>query len=111
MRVISRPSRVTRPASGRSNPATIRSRVVLPQPDGPSSETSSPAATARSTPSSTVAAPKRFAAPAISKKPGLTERKTLRLDRHLAVPALDPNLTLPGNIRPVYLVHDHIRGE
>ena len=31
-----------RPVSGRSNPAIIRSVVVLPQPDGPSSEKNSP---------------------------------------------------------------------
>ena len=39
----------TRPASGRSKPAIIRSVVVLPQPDGPSSVTSSPGATVRLT--------------------------------------------------------------
>ena len=31
-----------RPASGRSNPAIMRSVVVLPHPDGPSSEKNSP---------------------------------------------------------------------
>src|SRR5271169_5031381 len=36
-----------RPAVARSRPATMRSVVVLPQPDGPSSVTNSPASTAR----------------------------------------------------------------
>jgi len=37
----------TRPASGRSKPATIRSVVVFPQPEGPSSVRNSPGCTAR----------------------------------------------------------------
>ena len=36
------PSSSTRPYDGCSNPAIIRSMVVLPQPDGPSSEKNSP---------------------------------------------------------------------
>ena len=43
-RVTSRPLRTTRPSVGRMNPAMIRSSVVLPQPEGPSSVTSSPSA-------------------------------------------------------------------
>src|SRR5437879_5097382 len=39
-----------RPASGRSRPAMQRSVVVLPQPEGPSSVTISPAPTSKSTP-------------------------------------------------------------
>src|SRR5262245_34131853 len=39
-----------RPPSARSSPATQRSVVVLPQPDGPSSVTISPAATSKSMP-------------------------------------------------------------
>ena len=38
------PSTRTSPASACSKPATIRSAVVLPQPDGPSRATSSPGA-------------------------------------------------------------------
>ena len=41
-RVTSLPSTTIAPASGRSKPATSRSAVVLPQPDGPSSERNSP---------------------------------------------------------------------
>ncbi len=38
-----------RPASGCSKPATMRSVVVLPQPEGPSSVSSSPGSTVRLT--------------------------------------------------------------
>src|SRR3954470_2602530 len=44
--VMSRPSRSTRPASGRSKPAIARSAVVFPQPDGPRSARNCPAAMA-----------------------------------------------------------------
>ena len=37
-----RPEMRMSPASGCSNPAIMRSVVVLPQPDGPSSEMNSP---------------------------------------------------------------------
>ena len=52
------PSMSTSPVSAVSNPATIRSAVVLPQPDGPSSATSSPGAISSDIPSSALAAPK-----------------------------------------------------
>ena len=39
----------SRPSLGSSNPATIFSSVLLPQPEGPSSVTNSPSATVRST--------------------------------------------------------------
>ena len=42
--VMSLPPTWTRPQSGSSKPAIMRSVVVLPQPDGPSSEKNSPAA-------------------------------------------------------------------
>src|SRR5579883_748366 len=45
--VRSRSASHTRPAVGVSNPATIRRVVVLPQPEGPSSATSSPDASSR----------------------------------------------------------------
>src|SRR5690242_2029817 len=43
------PSRIS-PAVGTTKPAIMRSVVVLPHPDGPSSTTSSPCAMSRSTP-------------------------------------------------------------
>src|SRR4051812_44138222 len=46
---MSAPPSVTRPVSGRSKPAMIRSVVVLPEPDGPSSVKNSPSPTFRST--------------------------------------------------------------
>ena len=48
--VTSELSKEIAPPVGSSKPATQRSVVVLPQPDGPSSETSSPSATSRSMP-------------------------------------------------------------
>jgi hypothetical protein len=40
--VMSRPSTRMRPPVGSISPATMRSTVVLPQPEGPSSEMNSP---------------------------------------------------------------------
>ena len=44
-------------------PAIIRSVVVLPQPDGPSSEKNSPRAMSRSSASTTVSSPKTLVSP------------------------------------------------
>src|SRR5687767_6010285 len=52
-----------RPASARSRPASRRSSVVLPQPDGPSSTRHSPDSISKSTPASAVCAPNRFETP------------------------------------------------
>jgi len=52
-----------RPAVGVSNPATIRSVVVLPQPDGPSSATSSPDAASSVSSETARTSPKRFVRP------------------------------------------------
>src|SRR6202034_3750664 len=52
------------PASARSNPASSRSRVVFPLPDGPRMAVSEPAGTARSTPVSTGCAPNALYRPA-----------------------------------------------
>ena len=59
-RVRSRPATEMVPVSGVSRPAMMRSNVVLPQPEGPSSDTNSPRLTAMLSSLSTVAAPKRF---------------------------------------------------
>src|ERR1700761_3572113 len=54
------PPTVTWPSSASRAPATMRSRVDLPQPDGPSRQTNSPARTSRSTPDrATVRRPRR----------------------------------------------------
>ena len=42
MSVMSRPSMKMRPAVGRSKPASMRSSVVLPQPEAPSRQKNSP---------------------------------------------------------------------
>jgi hypothetical protein len=48
------------PAVGSTKPATMRSVVVFPQPDGPKNATSSPAATLRLTRSTAGVEPKAF---------------------------------------------------
>src|SRR3954447_22327122 len=55
--VRSRPPMTTWPSSGSSNPAIILSVVVLPQPDGPSSEKNSPGSTVSSTPATATTPP------------------------------------------------------
>ncbi len=45
------------PPQGCSSPAMARNVVVLPQPDGPSSVTSSPRATLKLTPSTAMTSP------------------------------------------------------
>src|SRR5262249_47939182 len=47
------------PSSGRSRPATLRSVVVLPQPDGPSSVKKLPGLTSKLTPASASTPPSR----------------------------------------------------
>ncbi|MNR49325.1 hypothetical protein D3C85_1686820 [compost metagenome] len=47
--VTSRPPMEMLPSSGKSSPATMRSRVVFPQPEGPRSTMNSPSATSRDT--------------------------------------------------------------
>ena len=55
--VTSLPPIRMRPLDTASSPATMRSVVVLPQPDGPSSVTSSPGATRNDTSSTAVTSP------------------------------------------------------
>src|SRR5438093_889224 len=52
------------PASGRSKPAIRRSVVVLPQPEPPTRETSSPRLISRQSPSTAIDPPKRLVRPA-----------------------------------------------
>ena len=60
-----------RPALGDSMPHRMRSKVVLPQPDGPSKATNSPSPMSRSMPSSTVVLPKRLCTRWICRNCGL----------------------------------------
>src|ERR1700712_1625980 len=55
---MSRPARVIVPELGDSRPATIRSVVVLPQPDGPSRAKKDPRGTSRSSSRTAWKAPK-----------------------------------------------------
>ena len=57
--VTSRPASVTRPLTGRTNPATVFSNVVLPAPFGPTRATSSPSSTCNDTPCRATTAPYR----------------------------------------------------
>src|SRR5215207_4663746 len=59
-RVTSLPWMRIVPALGSSNPAISRSRVVLPQPLGPSRAKNSPRAISSETPSTAVTSPKRL---------------------------------------------------
>ncbi len=56
------PRRIS-PAEGSMNPATRRSAVVFPQPDGPSRQTSCPCSISSETPSSAVSSPNRLVRP------------------------------------------------
>src|SRR5882757_9643674 len=103
---MSSPSSRTLPRSAASRPAMMRKRVVLPQPEGPSSETNSPAPTWRSTPPSTVAAPKAFSAPATSRNESEVAT-THGLHRHVAVPALHPVGAVVSDELPVDRMNGH----
>src|SRR5690242_12478852 len=64
------------PSSPISSPAMMRSSVVLPEPEGPSSARSSPGRTSSVTPSSAIVFPKRLLRPAMTidtgpSRPGL----------------------------------------
>src|SRR5262245_5735606 len=56
-RVMSSPARITCPPSGSTSPATVRSSVLLPQPEGPRRETNSPGATSSVTSSTATTDP------------------------------------------------------
>src|SRR5690348_5252066 len=66
---MSRPPSSTRPVSGCSKPAIIRSVVVLPEPDGPSSVKNSPSPTVRSTSSTATTSPYVLRAPSTRTSP------------------------------------------
>jgi hypothetical protein len=65
-RTTSIPATVTRPASGLSSVARIRTRVVLPAPFAPSSADTFPSATCMLSPSSAVVLPNDLRTPAMS---------------------------------------------
>src|SRR5512137_2457159 len=69
----------------RSRPATIRSSVDLPQPDGPTMTTNSPSSTSMETPWITMSSPKLFFT---SRKDTPAMRLFLRFDETLDEPLL-----------------------
>ena len=83
----------TSPESSSSKPLMQRSNVVLPQPEGPSRVTNSPALTARETSSSAVTVPPS----------GAVNRLTASSTSATGEPASgDPASRIPGNgLRPV----------
>src|SRR6478752_9253957 len=66
---MSWPPRRTRPRSGCSNPAMIRSVVVFPEPDGPSRVKNSPSPTETSTSSTAITSPYVLRAPSTRTSP------------------------------------------
>src|SRR5262245_33569894 len=69
--VTSRPSMAISPSVTSSSPAMMRSKVDLPQPDGPTKTMNSPSAIARSTPWITATVPKALRTP-LRVKPAMT---------------------------------------
>src|SRR6266850_6964482 len=70
------PTRIS-PASGAMKPATSRSVVVLPQPEGPSRATSSPGCTVSSRPATAATSPKRLVRPVMT-TPGMGSARSAR---------------------------------
>src|SRR5690349_8115269 len=103
---MSRALSTIEPASASRMPATRRSRVVLPQPEGPSSVKNSPGFTSRLTPSTAAVAPKCFASPA-TLRPMVTSRPRSLCLQHLALEARDPGGPLGVHVVVVDLVHLH----
>src|SRR5262245_41911864 len=108
---MSSPASTICPASGSTSPATMRSTVLLPQPEGPRSERNSPRSTSRETSSTATTAPKVLrsrrtlsagrarltVAGALPARPGSP--------RDLASPALGPLRELPRDEIGVGKVH------
>src|SRR5438128_5481229 len=89
--LTTRPSKRLPPASGRSRPAIRRSVVVLPQPEPPTRETSSPRPISRESPSTAIDAPKRLVRPVRSMRTSAGE---------LFEPALDEPVLVGRIARP-----------
>src|SRR5689334_18550770 len=97
--VTSLPSIRIAPEVGLSNPATIRSTVVLPQPEGPRSDRNSPPSMPRLNPLTTTLTPNCLRTSLISRKAMLTPRPTSGLA--LQLPRLPEHIDQahagPGN--------------
>src|SRR5689334_98728 len=95
----SSPSSRTAPEVGSTKPAIICKVVVLPQPDGPSSETNSPFSTLSDKPSTAFRPPKILVRLSSS-------RNDNPLALHLAIPALGPLVAMGVDGIPVGLQHE-----
>src|SRR5262249_20096744 len=80
---------------GVSRPAMMRSNVVLPHPDGPSSTKNSPSCTLREMPSTAVTGPKRLVILLAATEATATSMATRRTE--------PPAVTGPGRSRPCQL--------
>src|SRR6185295_10065852 len=100
---MSSPARTISPPSGSTRPATMRSSVVLPQPEGPRSARNSPGAASSDTPSTATTAPKALrsrrtlSAGATPLTAGDAPAATPGSTRDLAPPALRPLRELLGH--------------
>src|SRR5919108_5816726 len=93
--VMSWSPRKTRPAVGFSSPATIRSIVVFPQPDGPRNEMSLPGGSSRSTPSTAATWSNRLTSPSSRRPPrAFTASDPRSGDDQLGPVLVDPVLQL-----------------
>src|SRR5688572_6806140 len=95
-----RPPKRISPASGRSKPAIMRSVVVLPHPEPPTSATSSPGAMSRDSASTARAPPKRLVRP----------RKLMSTSAGVLLqPLLDETVLVRGQFHEVDVDEIHLR--
>src|SRR5215211_489501 len=100
--LTTRPSMRTSPSLGRSRPAMVRSRVVLPQPEGPRRTRYSPSSVARSTPLTAATRPPSncLTSPRSSTTTVMTGRRSGAADQAAGPPLLEDRLDLglgPGH--------------
>ena len=92
------------PLSGVRKPASVRSIVVLPQPEGPRKVMNSCSAMARSTPLSARKPPKRLSMPAMSMN-AIALSPHRRLSRRYVQLEPDSQLTSAASVRTTAMVN------
>src|SRR2546428_2767734 len=98
--LTTRPSKAISPASGRSNPAIIRNVVVLPHPEPPTTDTSSPCLISSDSASTATVAPNRF----------VTLRSEMfTLPREFLQPLLHEAVLVLGRLHEVQVDQVHLR--
>src|SRR5580765_5941119 len=108
---MSSPASTTSPRSGSSSPATMRSTVLLPQPDGPRSERNSPGAASSETSSTATTRPKVFRSRRTARdgSAALTAGAA-RLTARVAPGRRSPRDLAPPALRPLReLLRDEVR--